>query len=129
MTNERTARIGLVSVSDRASGGVYQDQGIPALTDWLKAALTSPFELESRLIADERPAIEAALTELVDRQRTGTQVLGQSVLLHRHEDIRIGYHRPNPVQLGSGVFCNIGKLGVDDGGTAKADDSTHAAVD
>ena len=69
MTNERTARIGLVSVSDRASGGVYQDQGIPALTDWLKAALTSPFELESRLIADERPAIEAALTELVDRQR------------------------------------------------------------
>jgi molybdopterin adenylyltransferase len=69
MTNERTARIGLVSVSDRASGGVYQDQGIPALTDWLKAALTSPFELESRLVADERPAIEAALTELVDRQR------------------------------------------------------------
>lgn len=69
MTSERTARIGLVSVSDRASGGVYQDQGIPALTDWLKAALTSPFEVESRLIADERPAIEAALTELVDRQR------------------------------------------------------------
>ena len=69
MTNERTARIGLVSVSDRASGGVYQDQGIPALTDWLNAALTTPFEVESRLIADERPAIEAALTELVDRQR------------------------------------------------------------
>ena len=69
MTNERKARIGLVSVSDRASGGVYQDQGIPALADWLKAALTSPFELESRLIADDRPAIEAALTELVDQQR------------------------------------------------------------
>jgi molybdopterin adenylyltransferase len=69
MTNDRTARIGLVSVSDRASGGVYQDQGIPALTDWLKAALTSPFEVESRLVADDRPAIEAALTELVDRQR------------------------------------------------------------
>jgi len=69
MTNERIARIGLVSVSDRASGGVYQDQGIPALTDWLNAALTTPFEVESRLIADERPAIEAALTELVDRQR------------------------------------------------------------
>jgi len=69
MTNERKARIGLVSVSDRASGGVYQDQGIPALTDWLKAALTTPFDVESRLIADERPAIEAALTELVDRQR------------------------------------------------------------
>lgn len=69
MTNERPARIGLVSVSDRASGGVYQDQGIPALTDWLKAALTSPFQLESRLIADERAAIEAVLTELVDIQR------------------------------------------------------------
>ncbi|MDB5759748.1 MAG: mog [Burkholderia sp.] len=69
MTNDRSARIGLVSVSDRASGGVYQDQGIPALTDWLKTALTSPFEVESRLIADERSAIEAALTELVDQQR------------------------------------------------------------
>ena len=69
MTNERAARIGLVSVSDRASGGVYQDQGIPALTEWLKAALTSPFELESRLIADERATIEAALIELVDQQR------------------------------------------------------------
>jgi molybdopterin adenylyltransferase len=69
MTNDRSARIGLVSVSDRASGGVYQDQGIPALTDWLKTALTSPFEIESRLIADERSAIEAALTELVDQQR------------------------------------------------------------
>jgi molybdopterin adenylyltransferase len=69
MTNERAARIGLVSVSDRASGGVYQDQGIPALTEWLKAALTSPFEVESRLIADERAAIEAALIELVDQQR------------------------------------------------------------
>jgi len=69
MTNERSARIGLVSVSDRASGGVYQDQGIPALTDWLKTALTSPFEVESRLIADDRTAIEAALVELVDQQR------------------------------------------------------------
>ena len=69
MTNERVARIGLVSVSDRASGGVYQDQGIPALTDWLGAALTSEFTVESRLIADERSQIEAALVELVDRQR------------------------------------------------------------
>ena len=69
MTTERIARIGVVSVSDRASGGVYQDQGIPALTDWLKAALTTPFEVESRLIADERSAIEAALVELVDQQR------------------------------------------------------------
>jgi molybdopterin adenylyltransferase len=69
MTNERVARIGLVSVSDRASGGVYQDQGIPALTEWLGAALTSEFTVESRLIADERSQIEAALIELVDQQR------------------------------------------------------------
>jgi molybdopterin adenylyltransferase len=68
MTTERSARIGLVSVSDRASGGVYQDQGIPALSDWLKAVLTSPFEVETRLIPDERPAIEAALIELVDQR-------------------------------------------------------------
>ena len=69
MTNERVARIGLVSVSDRASGGVYQDQGIPALTEWLGAALSSEFTVESRLIADERSQIEAALIELVDQQR------------------------------------------------------------
>jgi len=67
MTNKDIARIGLVSVSDRASGGVYQDQGIPALTEWLGSALTSQFAVETRLVADERPDIEAALTELVDR--------------------------------------------------------------
>jgi molybdopterin adenylyltransferase len=62
-----TARIGLVSISDRASSGVYQDQGIPALTEWLSGALTTPHTVETRLVADERPAIEAALVELVDR--------------------------------------------------------------
>ena len=61
--------IGLVSVSDRASAGVYQDQGIPALQDWLQAALTTPFRVETRLIADERAAIEATLVELVDTAR------------------------------------------------------------
>ena len=61
--------IGLVSVSDRASGGVYQDLGIPALTDWLASALRSPYRLETRLIPDERAAIERTLTELVDVQR------------------------------------------------------------
>ncbi|MGV7209392.1 molybdopterin adenylyltransferase [Oxalobacteraceae bacterium A2-2] len=61
--------IGLVSVSDRASAGVYQDQGIPALRDWLATALTTPFRIETRLVADERPAIEAALVELVDGAR------------------------------------------------------------
>lgn len=59
-------KIGLVSVSDRASSGVYQDQGIPELEQWLKQALSAPFELESRLIPDEQPLIEATLKELVD---------------------------------------------------------------
>jgi molybdopterin adenylyltransferase len=61
--------IGLVSISDRASGGVYQDQGIPALQDWLTACLTTPFRIETRLIPDERPQIEATLVELVDTAR------------------------------------------------------------
>lgn len=63
---ERKLRIGLVSISDRASAGVYQDQGLPALSDWLTAALTSKWEIETRLIPDERSAIEAALISLVD---------------------------------------------------------------
>ncbi|MBD8540999.1 MAG: molybdopterin adenylyltransferase [Massilia sp.] len=61
--------IGLVSVSDRASGGVYEDKGIPALTDWLASALTTPYRIETRLIPDERAAIEATLIELVDTAR------------------------------------------------------------
>jgi molybdopterin adenylyltransferase len=61
--------IGLVSVSDRASGGVYQDLGIPALQDWLAGALTTPYRIETRLIADEGAQIEATLTELVDTVR------------------------------------------------------------
>jgi molybdopterin adenylyltransferase len=58
--------IGLVSVSDRASGGVYQDQGIPALEEWLGSAITTPFRVETRLIPDDRATIEATLTELAD---------------------------------------------------------------
>ena len=61
--------IGLVSVSDRASGGVYEDKGIPALNDWLASALTPPYRIETRLIPDERAAIEATLIELVDTAR------------------------------------------------------------
>jgi molybdopterin adenylyltransferase len=64
-----TLVIGLVSVSDRASGGVYEDKGIPALQDWLAAALTTPYRVETRLIPDERPLIEATLVELVDTAR------------------------------------------------------------
>ncbi|WP_075321844.1 molybdopterin adenylyltransferase [Histophilus somni] len=59
-------KIGLVSVSDRASQGVYQDQGIPELLEWLKYALCDPFEVESRLIPDEQTLIEKTLCELVD---------------------------------------------------------------
>jgi molybdopterin adenylyltransferase len=59
-------RIGLVSISDRASSGVYQDQGIPALQEWLLRALRTPFEPVARLIPDERPSIERTLIELVD---------------------------------------------------------------
>jgi len=59
--------IGLVSISDRASAGVYKDEGIPALKEWLAAAIASPaWRDETRLIADERPVIEATLKELVD---------------------------------------------------------------
>lgn len=59
-------RIGLVSVSDRASAGVYQDKGIPALKDWLQKALKNPITWETRLIPDEQDGISAALRELVD---------------------------------------------------------------
>jgi molybdopterin adenylyltransferase len=61
--------IGLVSVSDRASGGVYEDKGIPALRDWLASALSTPFRVETRLIPDDRASIEATLVELVDTAR------------------------------------------------------------
>ena len=68
-TLDRPLRIGLISVSDRASTGVYEDQGIPALRDWFESALTTPWEIVARLIPDERVAIEAALVDLVDTQR------------------------------------------------------------
>lgn len=59
-------RIGLVSISDRASDGTYEDQGIPALKAWLGGALSSPWSAETRLIPDERALIERTLVELVD---------------------------------------------------------------
>ncbi|MBG3111495.1 molybdopterin adenylyltransferase [Proteus mirabilis] len=59
-------RIGLVSVSDRASSGVYEDKGLPSLEAWLKKAITTPFHIESRLIPDEQLMIEQTLCELVD---------------------------------------------------------------
>ena len=66
MSDFDTVRIGLVSVSDRASSGVYADQGIPALRDWLSRALRNPISWQTRLIPDEAEGISAALRELVD---------------------------------------------------------------
>ena len=60
-------RVGIVSISDRASGGVYKDEGIPALKDWLSKVVASPaLHFEERLVPDERPLIESTLVELVD---------------------------------------------------------------
>ena len=58
--------IGLVSISDRASSGVYEDQGIPALREWFGAAMASPWRMENRLIPDEQAVIEKTLVELAD---------------------------------------------------------------
>src|ERR1700745_4325613 len=65
MNNELV--IGLVSISDRASSGVYEDKGIPALKEWFAAALASPWRMETRLIPDEQAGIEQTLIELCDR--------------------------------------------------------------
>lgn len=64
-----TIKIGLVSVSDRAFNGVYQDQGIPALKDWLTMALKNPFICIEKLIPDEQDLIEKVLMDLVDIQK------------------------------------------------------------
>ena len=72
MTNpENTAqiRIGLVSISDRASSGVYEDQGIPALQKWLSSALLTPFVCVTQLIADEQTLITQTLIDLVDIEK------------------------------------------------------------
>lgn len=61
-------RIGIVSISDRASTGVYEDKGLPALKDWLSAALFNPIEFVPRLIPDEQAGISATLIELVDAE-------------------------------------------------------------
>ena len=62
-TNNPELVIGLVSVSDRASGGVYEDKGIPALQDWLRSALTTPFRVETRLIPDDRASLRAIMRD------------------------------------------------------------------
>ncbi len=66
--NHISCKIGLVSISDRASAGVYEDKGIPSLNEWLGRAIVSPFIIEARLIADEQSDIEETLIDLVDYQ-------------------------------------------------------------
>ena len=61
-------KVGLVSISDRASSGVYIDKGIPSLQDWLGRAVITPIQFETRLIADEQALIESTLIDLVDTQ-------------------------------------------------------------
>ncbi|MFM2187085.1 MAG: molybdopterin adenylyltransferase [Burkholderiaceae bacterium] len=64
-----TIRIGIVSISDRASSGVYEDKGLPALQEWLQRAVRNPIAWESRLIPDERAVIADTLRELVDQSQ------------------------------------------------------------
>jgi molybdopterin adenylyltransferase len=66
MNESRALKVGLVSISDRASTGVYEDLGIPALREWFALALKTPWTMEKRLIPDEQAVIERALIELVD---------------------------------------------------------------
>lgn len=66
--SDETLVIGLVSISDRAATGIYEDKGIPALLEWFTQAIASPWRAEQRLIADDRAQIEATLIELADRQ-------------------------------------------------------------
>jgi molybdopterin adenylyltransferase len=68
-TAERALRLGLISISDRASQGVYADEGVPSLKAWFERALVSPFQVHERLIADEAQTITEAIIELVDQQR------------------------------------------------------------
>jgi molybdopterin adenylyltransferase len=66
MSDHDSVTIGIVSISDRASTGVYEDKGLPALKDWLARALKNPITFQERLIPDERERISATLVELVD---------------------------------------------------------------
>ncbi|MFV1922019.1 MAG: molybdopterin adenylyltransferase [Methylotenera sp.] len=66
---QKIFKVGLVSISDRASQGIYEDKGIPSLVAWLTSALISPFEIEQRLIADDQETITATLIDLVDNHQ------------------------------------------------------------
>jgi len=61
-------KIGLISISDRASSGVYEDLGLPTLKNWLENTVITPYEIAARLIADEQKEIESTLIDLVDNE-------------------------------------------------------------
>lgn len=65
----RALRVGLISISDRASQGIYADEGVPSLKAWFERALTSPYEVQERLVADDKEVITTTIIELVDRLR------------------------------------------------------------
>lgn len=67
--SESFLRIGLVSISDRASSGIYEDKGLPSLKDWLTKALHTPWEAVARIIPDEQAEIEDTLRDLVDHEK------------------------------------------------------------
>lgn len=69
MSTFDSVKIGLLSISDRASKGIYQDEGLPALETWLKSATKNPLTIVSRVIPDEQPLIEATLKEFVDEEK------------------------------------------------------------
>jgi molybdopterin adenylyltransferase len=69
MSSFESVKIGLLSISDRASAGIYEDKGIPALQEWLSRALKNPVTWDTRVIPDEQAGISAALIDLVDVQR------------------------------------------------------------
>ena len=89
---EKFIKIGLISISDRASSGVYEDQGIPALRDWLGSALKTPWEHVARIIPDEQDEIEAMLRDLITQLKTAERE-------GRIEDVRVLNGRVNEMRL------------------------------
>ena len=81
MSQSETLIVGLVSISDRASTGIYEDKGIPALQDWLGAALTTPWRAETRLIADDQPTIEATDRYIAELTKQGYRFVTVDQLL------------------------------------------------
>ena len=106
--------LGLVSISDRASRGVYEDQGLPALKAWFGRALKSRLQIHERLIADERAAIEATLIELVDD--VGCDLVATTGrIVARDLTTRFGVQRPRIVVAGLNPHAGEeGALGAED---------------